>query len=89
MDSILLFIHPNKGSCKRKVPHPSLPSRRKRTPSDSITFLPYCLCVCCFMSSMLSQSSLMLSFYMLALFVCLFVFFGLVLIKKEGKIRKI
>ena len=45
MDSILLLIHPNKGSCKRKVPHPSLPSRRKKTPSDSITFLPCCLCV--------------------------------------------
>ena len=45
MDSILLLIHLNKGSCKRKVLHPSLPSRRKETPSDSITFLPCCLCV--------------------------------------------
>ena len=89
MDSILLLIHPNKDSCKRKVPHPhpnkdsckrkvphpSLPFGRKMTPSDYITFLPRCLCVCCFMFSVLIQSS----FYAFFLYVCFVFFFFLVL----------
>ena len=62
--------HPNKDSCKRKVPHPGLPFGRKMTPSDYITFLPRCLCVCCFKFSVLIQSS----FYAFFLYVC-FVFF--------------
>ena len=70
IDSILLLIHLNKGSCERKIPHPCLPSRRKRTTSDSITSLPCCLCGCWFMFSILSQSS----FYDFFLYACFLVF---------------
>ena len=83
MDSILLLIHPNKDSCKRKVPHPGLPFGRKMTPSDYITFLPCCLCVCCFMFSILCQSS----FY--AFFLSTSFVFCFVSTKKGKKIRKI
>ena len=43
MDSTLLLIHLNKGLCKRKVLYPRLPSRRKKIPSDSFTFLISCM----------------------------------------------
>ena len=85
MDSILLLIYLNKGSCKRKVPYLGLISGRKRTPSDSITFLPYCLCACCFMFSVLSQSSFC-SFF---LYACFFFFLLFSFLNKKGKIRKI
>ena len=80
MDSILLLIYLNKDSCKRKFPHLGLLFGRKRTLSNSITFLNYCLCVCCFMFSVLSQSSFY-SFFLYACFVFFFFF--------KGKIRKI
>ena len=43
MDSTLLVIHLNKGSCKRKVLHPGLSFGRKKIPSDSFTFLISCM----------------------------------------------
>ena len=53
MDSTPILIYLNKGLCKRKVLHPSLLSRRKKIPSDSLTFLISCMLGCCG----LSQSS--------------------------------
>ena len=81
MDSILPLIHLNKGLCKRKYPHPSLPPRRKRTPSDSITSFPNFQCVCCFMFSTWSQSGFYAFFNFL---ICLFVLFWFVLIIKKN-----
>ena len=43
MDSTLLLIHLNKGSCKRNVLHLGVPSGRKKIPSDSFTFLISCI----------------------------------------------
>ena len=43
MDSTLLLIHLNKGSCKRNVLHLVVPSGRKKIPSDSFTFLISCI----------------------------------------------
>ena len=79
MVSNLLLIHLNKGTRKRKDPHPGLPSRRKKDSEWFLLFSNFLHGSCCG----LSQSSFD------ALFVCLLVCFCFVLIKKKnGKIQK-